>query len=112
MNQSTETNRPASITFACTVAFVWASLSIPSIFFSGSKLISAWYPLYLAFTVVVCYLGAFGILLMKKGGVYVYLAFNIINQVVLISMGMWTLFSILIPAIVIGVAYTHFKSMS
>ena len=111
MNQSPETNRPAAITFICTAAFVWASLSIPLIFFSSSKSIGDWYPPYLAFTVVASYISAFGIWSMRKWGVYVYLGFNIINQVVLISMGMWSLFSILIPAIVIGVAYTHLKSM-
>jgi hypothetical protein len=111
MNQSTETNRPPAITFACTAAFVWASLSIPLIFFSSSKAIGAWYPPYLIFTVAVSYASAFGIWSMKKWGVYAYLVFNVINQVVLISMGMWSLFSILIPAIVIGVVYTHLKSM-
>lgn len=112
MNQSTETNRPAAITFACTAAFVWASLSIPLIFFSSSKVIGSWYPPYLAFTVVISYVSAFGIWLMKKWGFYVYLAFNVINQAVLLSMSMWSLFSILIPAIVIGVAYTHLKGMN
>jgi hypothetical protein len=112
MNQSTDTNRPAAITFACTAAFVWAFLSIPLIFFSSSKLIGAWYPPYLGFTVVASFAGVCGIWIMKKWGFYVYLAFNIINQVVLISMCMWTLFSILIPAIVIGVAYTHLKNMN
>src|SRR6218665_1996893 len=111
MNQSTKASRLVAITFVCTVAFVWASLSIPFIFFSGSKTIGGWYPPYLAFTVVASYVSAFGIWSMKKWGVYAYLAFNIINQVVLISMGMWTLFSILIPAIVIGVTYTHLKNM-
>lgn len=111
MNQSTETNRPTAITFVCTVAFVWASLSIPLIFFSSSKSIGAWYPPYLAFTVVASYVSAFGIWSMKKWGFYAYVGFNVINQVILISMGMWSLFSILIPAIVIGVVYTHLKSM-
>ena len=111
MNQSTETNRPAAITFACTAAFVWASLSIPLIFFSSSKLIGPWYPPYLAFSVVASYISVFGIWSMKRWGVYAYIGFNVINQAVLISMGMWSLFSILIPAIVIGVAYTHLKSM-
>jgi hypothetical protein len=111
MNQSTETNRPVAITFICTVAFVWASLSIPLIFFSSSKAIGVWYPPYLAFTVVASYVSAFGIWLMRKWGAYAYIAFNVINQVVLISMGMWSLFSILIPAVVIGVVYTHLRSM-
>lgn len=111
MNQSTEKNRPPAITFACTAAFVWASLSIPLIFFSSSKAIGTWYPPYLVFTVIVSYASALGIWLMKKWGVYTYVGFNLINQIVLISMGMWSLFSILIPAIVIGVAYTHLKNM-
>lgn len=111
MNQSKETNRPVAITFVCTVAFVWASLSIPLIFFSTSKYIGAWYPPYLAFTVVASYASGFGIWSMKKWGFYAYVGFNIINQIILISMEMWSLFSILIPAIVIGVAYTHLKSM-
>ncbi|RFS13727.1 hypothetical protein [Emticicia sp. C21] len=111
MNQSTETNRPPAITFICSVAFVWASLSIPLIFFSSSKAIGAWYPPYLAFTVVASYASAFGIWSMRKWGFYAYVSFNVINQVVLISMSMWSLFSILIPAIVIGVVYTNLKSM-
>ncbi|MBA4852484.1 hypothetical protein [Emticicia sp. BO119] len=111
MNQPAETNRPPAITFACTAAFVWASLSIPLIFFSSSKSIGAWYPPYLVFSIIASYAGAYGIWAMKKWGVYLYIGFNVINQIVLVSMGMWSLFSILIPAIVIGVTYTHLKNM-
>lgn len=110
MNQS-ETNRPSAITFICTVAFVWATLSIPLIFFSTTRTVGPWYPPYIAFTVAASYLGTGGIWLLKKWGFYIYLGFNIINQVVLISAGLWNLFSIVVPSIIIGVAYTHLKIM-
>jgi len=112
MNQSTETNRPAAITFACTAGFVWAALSIPLIFFSSTKTIGTWYPPYLAFTVLASFASVYGIWILKRWGFYGYITFNVINQIVLISMGMWTLFSILIPAIVIGVSYKHLKELN
>ncbi|PLK45361.1 hypothetical protein [Emticicia sp. TH156] len=111
MNQSSETSRPAAITFICTVAFVWATLTVPLIFYSTTKAVGPWYPPYLAFSVAASYLGTGGIWLLRKWGLYVYAGFHLINQIVLISAGMWTLFSILVPAIVIGVAYTHLKLM-
>ncbi|WP_337040407.1 hypothetical protein [Emticicia sp. 17c] len=112
MNQLKETDRPPAITFGSTVGFVWASLSIPLIFHSVSKSVGNWYPPYLAFSVVVSFVAIFGIWLMKKWGFYTYVAFIILNQIVVLSTDTWSLFSILVPAIVAGITFTHLKKMS
>ncbi|RYU96487.1 hypothetical protein [Emticicia agri] len=112
MNQPAETTRPAAITAICTIGFVGVALVIPLIFSSIALKIGNWYPPYLAFSSIAGFACLWGFWTMKKWGVYAYTVLVLANQVVLLSTGLWSLFSILIPAIVIGVGFTHLKKMT
>ena len=104
--------RPPAISLACTIGFVGAALVIPLIFSKIAREVGSWYPPYLAISATVGLICILGIWNMKKWGVYAYIGFIIVNQAVLLSMELWTLFSLLIPAIVAGIAFTHLKKMS
>ena len=47
----------------------------------------------------------------KKWAAYTYTGFVGVNQIVLLTMGVWTAMALIIPAIVVGVALTHVKEM-
>ncbi|MEM2956565.1 MAG: hypothetical protein QW041_03280 [Candidatus Pacearchaeota archaeon] len=103
--------RPGIITAICIIGFIGALITVPMIFSEIAKSIGVWYPPYLAFSAVVGLACMIGLWMMKKWSVIVYTIFVAINQVVLIAMGMWNVFALIIPAIVIGIGFWKYKEM-
>lgn len=58
---------------------------------------------------IVCGVGFW---LLKKWAVYLYAIFGLINQVVLLWLGRWNLFSLLFLGVVVYIGYTHLSEMS
>lgn len=103
--------RPVAITIICILGFIGAALAIPLIFSDMARSIGTWYPLYLAFSVVIGLACMIGLWMMKKWSIIVYTAFFVVNQVVLLTKGLWDIFTLLIPAIVIAVGFSQFAKM-
>jgi hypothetical protein len=76
-----------------------------------ARSIGAWYPPYLALSAVVGLVCMIGLWKMLKWSVFVYTAFFIINQGVMMAMGVWNIFGLLIPAIVIAIGFTYLSRM-
>ncbi|MCJ7546724.1 MAG: hypothetical protein MUP30_07870 [Deltaproteobacteria bacterium] len=113
MNETTEkAKRPTAITVICVISFLGTLITIPIIFSSIARQIGAWYPPYLAFSVVVGLVCMVGLWMMKKWAAYAYTGFVGINQVVLLAMGVWNIKALLIPGIVIFFALKHVAKMS
>lgn len=104
--------RPVAITVICVLGFIGAALSVPVIFSSVAQSIGAWYPPYLAFSSVVGLACMVGLWLMKKWAVFTYTALLVINQVVLMAMGVWNIFALVIPLIVVVIAFMNLSKMS
>ena len=104
--------RPVAITVICILGFIGAALSIPLIFSSAAQSIGSWYPPYLGASSVVGLICMFGLWNMKKWSVFVYTLLVVVNQVVLFSMGLWNPFALLIPVIVIAIAFANLSKMS
>ena len=112
MNDTPATSeRPIAITIICILGFIGAALSIPVIVMGATSSIGAWYPPYLAFSAVVGFVCMIGLWQMMKWSVFVYAAFVVLNQVVLFAMGVWNIFGLLIPAIVIAIGFTYLSRM-
>ncbi len=103
--------RPLVITVVCVISFIGAALTIPLIFSEVAGQIGSWYPPYLGFSAVIGLVCMIGLWNMKKWAAYTYTAFVLINQIVLLQMGVWNIMALLIPAIVICIALTHLKKM-
>ena len=112
MNDTQTAQRPTAITVICILGFIGAALSIPLIFSSTAAGIGSWYPPYLGFSAVVGLICMIGLWKMKKWAVFAYTALVVINQVVLFSMGVWNPFALLLPAIVIAIAFAYLSRMS
>jgi len=52
-----------------------------------------------------------GLWKMRKWAVYIYTGFCVINQVVLLAMGAWNILALLIPGIVIAIAFANLSKM-
>jgi len=107
-----KTKRPVSITVICVVGFIGAIITIPLIFSAMAQQVGAWYPPYLAFSAVVGLGCMFGLWMMKKWAAYTYTALVALNQVVLLAMGVWNIWALVIPVIVIIFALKNVSKMS
>jgi hypothetical protein len=103
--------RPVAVTVICVLGFIGAAFTIPLIFSDAARGIGAWYPPYLAFSAVVGLVCMIGLWKMMKWSVFAYTAFVILNQCVLMAMGAWNILALLIPAIVIVIAFMYLPKM-
>ena len=112
----TKTNRPSSMTLVSVFEIVGGCLLLYFMFSPGTQNSaqsrSVWEALFFAFSGLVLLVSGIGFWLMKKWAVYVFIAFAIISQVYVISVGRWNVFSLLILAVPIYIGYKHFSKMT
>ena len=109
--EETSNTRPTAITVICVIAFIGALLTVPLIFMDVARKIGAWYPPLLAFSAVfgvICFVGLWK---MKRWALFAYTAFCVINQIVMLVMGIWSVFALLIPGIVIAIGFKYLPRM-
>ena len=112
MSEAVAGSRPTSITVICIVGLIGAVISVPFIFSPIAGAIGAWYPPYLALSSIIGAICMVGFWNMKKWAAYTYIGFVVLNQVVMLAMGVWNIFALLIPGVVIFFALRHLKKMS
>ena len=110
-NQVNEKKRPTAITVICVLGFIGAAFTIPLIFSSIAGQIGSWYPPYLGLSAIIGFVCMVGLWQMKKWAAYTYTGFVGLNQIVLLTMGVWNVMALIIPAVVVGIALTHVKKM-
>lgn len=109
---TTETKkRPVAITVICIIGFIGAALTLPLVFSDLAGQIGSWYPPYLGLSVIIGLVCMVGLWLMKKWAAYTYTGFVILNQIIMLIMGIWSVMALLIPAVVVGIALSHLKKM-
>jgi hypothetical protein len=104
-------SRPTAITVICVFGFIGAALTIPLIFSDFARHIGSWYPPYLAFSAIVGFVCMVGLWKMRRWAVFTYTGFCAINQIVMIAMGVWSIFALLIPGIIIALAFSKLSKM-
>jgi hypothetical protein len=111
LQQAEEKKRPIAITVICILGFLGVALSIPLIVSDIAGMVGPWYPPYLALGVVVGLACMVGLWMMKKWAVIAYTMMIVINQVVMLAMGVWNVMAIIIPGIVIAIGFSYFSRM-
>ncbi len=81
------------------------------IFTDIARNIGAWYPPFLAFSAVVGFICMVGLWKMRKWSVFAYTGFCLVNQVVLLAMGHWSIFALLLPGIAIAIMFSQLSKM-
>jgi hypothetical protein len=110
--ETSEKKRPLGIIIVCLVGTIGSVLGLLLTFSSASSVVGTWYSPYLGFSAIIGLICMGGLWTMQKWSVYTYLGLFIINQVVFILLGKWTVLSLVIPLIVLVVAFPHLKKMT
>ena len=103
--------RPIAITILCVLSAIGVVFVIPVIFTDVARTIGAWYPPYLAVSAVIGAVCTVGFWLMRRWALYLYTAMLVINQIVLLMMGVWTIMALILPAIVVGIGFAYYSRM-
>jgi len=103
--------RPIAITVICILGFIGAAFTIPIIFSDIARQVGSWYPPYLGLSTVIGLVSMLGLWKMKKWAAYTYTGFAALNQIVLLTMGVWNIMALIIPGIVIGIVLAHINKM-
>ncbi|VAW95911.1 hypothetical protein MNBD_GAMMA21-1580 [hydrothermal vent metagenome] len=103
--------RPIIITIICIIGFIGGLVSVPLIFSDIASSIGSWYPPYLGLSVIIGFACFVGFWQMRKIAAYTYAGFVGINQVVMLSMGVWNIGALLIPGIIVIITFSYLKKM-
>ncbi|MEO5776694.1 MAG: hypothetical protein ABIQ27_07295 [Flavobacterium sp.] len=107
MKVAATSERPFPITIICGIGFLFLLFSFHisnSNYFLDDS--------YAGFTSIVTLASLIGIWSMKKLALYIYFSVFIVNQFVALFLGHWSLQSIFIPIVIIGVASLYHNKMN
>jgi hypothetical protein len=105
------TGRPIPITILSVICAIGALFTIPLIFSEAARSIGGWYPPCLAFSAVIGLACTVGFWLMRKWAAYLYIAMFVVNQIVMLAMGIWSIFALVLPLIVVVIACVYLPRM-
>jgi hypothetical protein len=103
--------RPFPITLICLIGFIGVLISIPLIFSPFVSMFGAWYPPYLALSVVVGFVSMLGLWKMRRWGLFLYTAAFFINQIILLKAGLWNPMGLALPLVVILIGFSTLPRM-
>ena len=104
-------SRPTVVTVLCVIGFFGGLFAIPMVFSDIARNIGAWYPPYLAFSSLVGFGCMIGLWKMRRLAVFAYTGFVALNQIVMLAMGIWSIFALVIPGIFIGIMFSQVSKM-
>jgi hypothetical protein len=103
--------RPAPITLICAIGLFFSLVAVPFVFSSAAKAVGAWYPFYTAVLIaisVACYIGIWQ---MRKVAAYIYAAFEVVRQLVLLTIGLWSSDSFFVNGFIVAVILYYSRRM-
>ncbi|HEU0218542.1 MAG TPA: hypothetical protein VFQ90_17940 [Stellaceae bacterium] len=103
--------RPIPITVVCIVCAIGVLFVIPILFSEAAGAIGGWYPPCLALSGVIGAVCTVGFWLMRRWTLYLYTAMFVVNQILLLAMGVWTSSALILPAIVVGIGFAYASRM-
>lgn len=105
--KATAAQRPFPITIICTIGFLFLLFSLP--LWNVDYFLDNFYAEFTALVTLGCLIGLWK---MKKLALYIYFSVFIVNQLVAVSLGHWSVNSVFIPLIVIATTSIYHKQMN
>lgn len=100
------------ISIICFIALINAAQLSYMAFSPVSKQLGSFYPTYFTLSAVISLISIAGLWLLKRWAVWLYVAVLLSNQWVLVSMGLWEISAVPIPAIIIILLLNHRDKMT
>jgi hypothetical protein len=104
--------RPVAITVICVLSAIGIVLSIPVLFTDVAWQIAAWYPIYIGISAIIGAVCTYGLWTMKKWALYLYTALFVLNQIILLMLGVWSIIALIIPLIVVAICWAYQARMT
>lgn len=111
MEEQTIVKRPKRITVICIFGALGMVFAVPLALSGVARAVGVWYPPYLLASTLAGAACVAGFWFMRKWAAFAYAALLLVNQVVLVAMGAWNIFSLLIPGIVAAIVFSVYKKM-
>ena len=109
----TEQNkRPLALTIVCLLGLIGPFVTAALMFSPEVQQVGVWYPPYLGFAAIITLTCMIGLWMMRKWAAYTYTGFVVLSQVLLLTMGLWNLTTLLVPALVVFIALMYVSKMS
>lgn len=106
-----ETKRPVLIVLASIWIVISAAIMILLAMSGFADITAAWYPTYLGIGGVVYLASAVGLWMMKKWGIALLALFFVVNQIILTSLSRFSIASLLISIILLGVCASQYSKL-
>jgi hypothetical protein len=103
--------RPIAITVLCIFSAIGVLFVIPLLFSQAAWSIGSWYPPSLAVSAIIGGACTVGFWLMRRWALYLYTAMFVVNQIILLAMGIWTISALILPAIVLAIGFYYLSRM-
>ena len=99
------------ITILCILGLVAAAANLPTIFSDRARSVGAWFPPFLALSVIVTLVCMIGLWKMRRWAVFLYTGFAVLVLVLAVTVGCWNLTAQLVRVTVIVIMFSQFGKM-
>lgn len=110
-NEMENVRRPVAITIVCIIGFIGALVSVALILSGVAKSIGAWYTIYLAFASIIGLVCFVGFWKMRRIAVFIYASFVGLNQIIMLSTGIWSIGALLFPGVIVALTVHYSNRM-
>ncbi len=87
-------------------------MALPAIVGSFGNDLGNGMPIFIAFSTMIGLVSMVGLWKMRLWGLYLYIAITVITQVVLISLGAWNFYGLIVPNLVIFTGFKYKKQLT
>jgi hypothetical protein len=105
------TRRPVIIMVLCVLGLIGAAGNVPTIFADAARNVGAWFPPFLALSVVVTVVCMIGLWKMRRWAVFVYTGLALVALVIALMTGAWNVTAQLVRVAVIAVMFFQISKM-
>ena len=109
---SLKLHKPIAITIICFIGVINAAQLSFMVLSPVSKQLGAFYPYYFFLSALISLVSIAGLWFLRKWAALLYVLVLGSNQLVLVSMGLWELTAVLIPAIIIALLFKNLDKMT
>ncbi len=104
--------KPLAIMMVCCIGFINATQMVYMIFSPVTKQIGSGLPLYFTLAAVFSLVSIYGLWMLKKWASWLYVGVLVLNQLMLVNMGLWEITAMLIPLFIVIVLFSNQDKMT